>query len=83
MKRQRCEKLGSYMVKTNCTVRQAAQKFGISKSTVHEDVTKKLWKVNNVLAEEVSIVLRKNKDERHIRGGAATKLKYELLRKLS
>lgn len=83
MKRQRCEELGAYIVKTKCTVRQAAQKFGISKSTVHEDVTKKLWKVNNVLVEEVSIVLRKNKDERHIRGGAATKLKYELLRKLS
>lgn len=83
MKRQRCEELGAYIVKTNCTVRQAAQKFGISKSTVYQDVAKNLWKVNNVLAEEVSIVLRKNKDERHMRGGAATKLKYELLRKLS
>lgn len=83
MNKKRCEELGAYIVKTKCTVRQTAKKFGISKSTVHQDVAKKLWEVNNDLAEEVAIVLRRNKDERHIRGGSATKLKYELLKKLS
>ena len=83
MSKERCEELGAYVVKTNCTVRQAAKKFGISKTTVHQDVAKKLWEVNNDLAEKVAIVLRRNKDERHIRGGLATKLKYEALKKLS
>lgn len=82
MERQRCEKVGSYIVKTNCTVRQAAKKFRISKTMAYDDVAKKLWEVDSNLAEKVAIVLRKNKAERHIRGGLATKQKYEFLRKL-
>lgn len=80
MNKKRCEELGAYIVKTNCTVRQASKKFGISKTTVHQDVAKKLWKVDNDLAKKVEVVLRKNKAERHIRGGLATKQKYKKLK---
>ena len=57
-------------------VRGAAKKFGISKSTVHKDVSERLKKINPSLAKEVRIILDENKAERHIRGGMATKLKY-------
>lgn len=74
---ERCVILGTYLVEHNVTVRGAAEVFGISKSTVHKDVTVTLKKVNKVLYCQVKHVLDKNKQERHIRGGEATKKKYE------
>ncbi|MBO5131127.1 MAG: sporulation transcriptional regulator SpoIIID, partial [Romboutsia sp.] len=61
----------------NTTVRQTAKTFGVSKSTIHKDVTERLEEINPSLAQEVKKVLEKNKSERHIRGGLATKKKYE------
>lgn len=66
-----------YIVENESTVRAAAKKFGISKSTVHKDVTQRLEKVNPVLFDQVRALLDKNKAERHIRGGLATRRKYK------
>lgn len=74
---ERVVDIANYIVKENVTVRQAAKKFGISKSTVHKDVSERLIYVNPTLAGEVRKVLDVNKAERHIRGGLATKEKYE------
>lgn len=74
--KERCEILGAYIVENNATVRDAAQKFSISKSTVHKDVTEKLYNENRQLYKKVKSVLEKNKSERHLRGGEATKQKY-------
>ena len=65
-----------YIIDNNATVRQAAKHFGISKSTVHKDVTERLEQINPILAQETRKVLNVNKSERHIRGGMATKEKY-------
>ena len=73
---QRAVALGRYMVENQTTVRAAARKFGISKSTVHKDVTERLSQVNPTLAREARKVLDVNKSERHIRGGLATREKY-------
>ncbi len=73
----RPEALGRYIVTYQATVRDAAAKFNISKSTVHKDVTAVLQNVNRGLYEEVSAILQKNKSERHLRGGEATRKKYE------
>ncbi|MGN0389707.1 MAG: sporulation transcriptional regulator SpoIIID [Wujia sp.] len=73
---QRALEIGNYIIEEGATVRQAAKKFGISKSTVHKDVTERLEQVNRSLAREARKVLDKNKSERHIRGGQATKEKY-------
>lgn len=73
---ERALSLGSYIAENGATVRSAAKKFGISKSTVHKDVTERLEKLNKALFEEVRVVLDKNKAERHMRGGEATKQKY-------
>ena len=73
---ERALSLGSYIATENATVRSAAKKFGISKSTVHKDVTERLERLNKSLFEEVRVVLDKNKAERHMRGGEATKQKY-------
>lgn len=70
-----------YIVKTNSTVRAAAKYFAISKSTVHKDVTERLEEIDGELFEKVREVLDKNLSERHIRGGMATKNKYEYIRK--
>ena len=78
---ERCVILGKFIVENNATVRSAAQQFGISKSTVHQDITTKLEKANKALYDEVKTVLDKNKQERHIRGGEATKRKYQELSK--
>ncbi len=72
----RCETIGDYIVKTGSTVRDAAKNFGISKSTVHKDVTSTLKTKNAALYESVREILDKNKEERHIRGGEATRKKY-------
>ena len=66
----------SYIIENNTTVRDTAKKFDISKSTVHKDVTQTLKHVSPSLYEKVQLVLEKNKDERHLRGGEATKNKY-------
>ncbi len=68
--------LAHYIIETKDTVRSTAKKFGISKSTVHKDVSDRLLKINPVLAKEVREILDENKAERHLRGGMATKLKY-------
>lgn len=68
--------IARYIIDNNTTVRQAARHFGISKSTVHKDVTERLVQVNPALATETRKVLDINKSERHIRGGLATKEKY-------
>ena len=71
--------LGTYILEHQTTVRAAAQHFGISKSTVHKDVSERLIHLRPDLAAAVHTVLVKNKEERHIRGGLATKRKYALL----
>jgi putative DeoR family transcriptional regulator (stage III sporulation protein D) len=73
---ERVVAVATYMIKNNATVRQAASKFGVSKSTIHKDVTERLGVINPVLAGEVRSILDVNKSERHIRGGLATKEKY-------
>ena len=76
---ERAERLALYIIENRTTVRAAAQKFGISKSTVHKDVTETLRFVNRPLWEEVRRVLLQNKEERHLRGGEATRIKYSAL----
>ncbi len=71
--------LGIYILEHRATVRAAAGKFGISKSTVHKDVSERLPGIRPQLAEQVREVLQQNKQERHIRGGMATKEKYARL----
>ena len=77
--KERCVQLAAYMIENTATVRSAAKKFGISKSTVHKDVTQTLKLINKSMYYEVKKVLEKNKQERHLRGGAATKQKYHKL----
>lgn len=74
--RERCVLLGEYMIEHQATVRSAAQVFGISKSTVHKDVTHTLKSINKSLYADVQNLLFKNKQERHLRGGEATRIKY-------
>ena len=73
---ERAVKLAHYIIETKETVRSTARTFGISKSTVHKDVTERLEKINPALAKNVREILDENKAERHIRVGMATKLKY-------
>ena len=73
---ERAVEIANYIIETKATVRQAAKKFGISKSTVHKDCTDRLKQLNPGLASEVRQVLDVNKQERHIRGGLATREKY-------
>ena len=73
---ERAVEVACYIIETRATVRQAAKKFGISKSTVHKDCAERLRMINPSLAMEVRKVLDVNKQERHIRGGLATKEKY-------
>lgn len=74
--KERCIILASYLIENNLTVRSVAAEFGISKSTVHKDITQNLKKINKPLYNEARKVLEQNKSERHIRGGEATKRKY-------
>ena len=73
---ERAIQIANYIVENNATVRQTAKEFGISKSTVHKDVTDRLSRINPALASEARKVLDVNKSERHIRGGLATREKY-------
>ena len=77
---ERCKELGRYMLSQNCTVRQVAQAKGLSKSTVHKDLTERLPFYDSKLYNEVRQHLKKNGAERHIRGGEATRRKYQSLR---
>ena len=77
---KRCEIIAKYMIETRATVRSAAGVFGISKSTVHKDVTKILEKENYALFMRVKELLEINKNERHVRGGEATRLKYSQMK---
>ena len=74
---ERVKTLASYIIETGCTVRGAATKYNVSKSTVHKDISERLEKINPALWKEAKQVLERNKEERHIRGGMATKIKYE------
>jgi len=73
---ERAERLAQYIIENRTTVRAAAQKFGISKSTVHKDISERLLQFNRVLYQQVKEVLEVNKAQRHIRGGIATRKKY-------
>ncbi|MCR4780639.1 MAG: sporulation transcriptional regulator SpoIIID [Ruminiclostridium sp.] len=78
-KQERCVSLAQYIIDNGSTVRNAGKAFGISKSTVHQDITARLARVNPELHRQVREVLDRNKEERHIRGGMATKRKYREL----
>ena len=74
---ERAERLALYILENRATVRSAAQKFGISKSSVHKDLAERLPTFNGTLYLQVKEVLEQNKAERHIRGGIATRKKYK------
>ena len=74
---ERAQKLALYIIEHKATVRTAAQKFGISKSTVHKDLSERLPTFNKPLYLQVKAILEENKAERHIRGGIATRKKYK------
>lgn len=74
--RRRVLEISAYVIETSATVRQAARVFGVSKSTVHKDLTERLPRVNPQMAKQVRLVLDINKAERHLRGGNATRKKY-------
>ncbi len=76
----RATRLGEYIVENKATVRRAAKQFGVSKSTVHKDVSQRLKYLDSSLYRDVKSVLAVNKAQRHIRGGMATKKKYEALK---
>ena len=77
---ERAISLGNFIVENKTTVRHAAKAFGVSKSTVHKDVSDRLKKLNPALCREVKKVLEINKQERQIRGGLATRHKYQVLK---
>lgn len=73
---KRILKTAEYIVEKGATVRETAKAFGVSKSTVHKDVTERVGRLDSTLARDAAEVLRRNKAERHLRGGAATREKY-------
>lgn len=79
---RRVLEVAEYIFETKATVRQAAKVFGVSKSTIHKDITERLDKINPQLADEIKEILEYNKAERHFRGGEATRKKY-LKKKIS
>ena len=74
---ERARQLAEYIIDNDSTVRAAAKQFGVSKSTVHKDSTQRLEKLDGTLWAEAKAVLERNKAERHIRGGIATRIKYK------
>lgn len=74
---ERAEELALYLIENKATVRAAAKKYGVSKSTVHKDISERLPQVNRSLYQQVKEVLDENKAQRHIRGGLATRKKYK------
>ena len=79
---ERAVRLGEYIIEHRSTVRDTAAVFGVSKSTVHKDLTALLPRLNAGLYKEVRAVLDTNKEERHLRGGEATKHKYEMMKRM-
>ena len=77
---QRACELAVYIIENGATVRSAAKHFGISKSTVHKDLSQRLPQYNNILYKQVRSILEENKAQRHIRGGLATKRKFERIK---
>lgn len=78
---ERAITFAEYIIENKATVRDTARKFNISKSTVHKDVAERIWEINKTLARQVEKVLSENKADRHIRGGIATKHKYEEIKR--
>jgi stage III sporulation protein D, spoIIID len=74
---QRARELAQYLIENRTTVRAAAKKFGVSKSTVHKDLSERLAQCDRVLYAQVKAILDENKSQRHIRGGLATRRKYK------
>lgn len=74
---ERALEIAKYIISSKTTVRDAARIFGVSKSTVHKDVTERLPRINPSVAMQVKEIMDQNKAERHIRGGRATKIKYQ------
>ncbi len=79
---ERCIRIGQYIADTGATVREAARHFGVSKSSVHKDMDERLPRVSVTLAGQVKQVLSYNKSVRHLRGGEATRRKYDSLHKV-
>ena len=77
----RCVSLAKYLIENKTTVRNTASKFGISKSTVHKDITETLKKVDVDIYDQAKAILEINKQERHLRGGEATRIKYSTKKK--
>lgn len=76
---ERVLEVAQYIIYSRATIRRTAKVFGVSKSTIHKDMTERLPKINPDIAEKAKIILDLNKAERHIRGGKATKLKYKVV----
>jgi putative DeoR family transcriptional regulator (stage III sporulation protein D) len=74
---ERVLEVAKYIIDSKATIRRTAKLFGVSKSTVHKDITERLPKINPLVAKEAKEILDLNKAERHIRGGRATKMKYK------
>ncbi len=74
---ERVLEVAKYIIDSKATIRRTAKMFGVSKSTVHKDITERLPKINPLVAKEAKEILDLNKAERHIRGGKATKMKYK------
>ena len=72
--------LAAYIIEHKATVRDTAKQFGVSKSSVHKDVAERLWEINRPMAKKVKSILQENKAERHLRGGQATKEKYQKMK---
>lgn len=76
---ERVLEVANYIIESKATIRKTAKVFGVSKSTIHKDMTERLPKINPQIAKEAKTVLDLNKSERHIRGGKATKMKYKII----
>lgn len=76
---ERVLEVAKYIIESKATIRKTAKVFGVSKSTIHKDMTDRLPKINPQIAQEAKIILEYNKAERHIRGGRATKMKYKAI----
>jgi putative DeoR family transcriptional regulator (stage III sporulation protein D) len=76
---ERVIEVANYIIDSKATIRKTAKVFGVSKSTIHKDMTERLPKINPQIADEAKNILDYNKAERHIRGGKATKLKYKAI----
>lgn len=74
---ERVLEVAKYIIDSKDTIRKTAKVFGVSKSTIHKDMTERLPKINPTIAEQTNLILELNKAERHIRGGKATKMKYK------